>query len=205
MNGTTTFVTRVRARAYAATLVASILISTLSAPRLAQAQEAEGDSPRATSEVAPPPARVVIDPRAIRDWQEGDPIPPGYHPTQRMRKGAVIAGAVTFGVLYFVSVLVAAVGTDYSNANHTGNSVAGLFVPVAGPFITMAQSSSATADVFLVLDGGAQAAGAILLAYGLTSPQTVLVHDANYSRPIVFPRPMLLGKDGAGFGLSGSF
>jgi hypothetical protein len=207
MNCTPTFMIRATcARSRTAAIAASILISTVSLlPRSARADEAEGASPRATTEVAPPPARVVIDPRAIRDWQEGDPVPPGYHPVQRMRKGAVIAGAVTFGVLYFISVLVAAVGTDAANANHSNNDVAGLYAPVVGPFITMARSSLAIADVFLVLDGAGQAAGAILLVYGLTSPQTVLVRDANYGRPVVFPRPMLLGKDGAGLGFSGSF
>jgi hypothetical protein len=148
---------------------------------------------------------VVSDPRVIRDWQEGDPIPAGYHPAQRLRKGAVIGGAVTFGVLYFISVLIAAVGSDTATATHSNNPVAGLFVPVVGPFITMTQSSSATADVFLAIDGAAQAAGAILLVYGLTSPQTVLVRDAKLSAPPLFARPLLLGKDGAGLGAVGSF
>jgi hypothetical protein len=141
----------------------------------------------------------------IRDWQEGEPIPAGYHPVQRTRKGAVIGGAVTFGVLYFISVLIAAVGADTATATHSNNDVAGLFVPVVGPFITMTQSSSATADVFLAIDGAAQAAGAILLVYGLTTPQTVLVRDAKLSPPPLFARPLLLGKDGAGLGLVGSF
>jgi hypothetical protein len=195
------------ARRLTAALVASTMISTIClAPGAARADDTEGDSRRAT-EVAPLPPRVVVisDPRVIKDWQEGEPIPAGYHPVQRMRKGAIVAGAVTFGVLYIISALVAAIGTDTANVTHSNNDVAGLFVPVAGPFITMTQSSSATADVFLVMDGAAQAAGAILLVYGLTSPQTVLVRDAKYSPPLLLPKPMILGRNGAGLGLVGSF
>jgi hypothetical protein len=153
---------------------------------------------------APVDVRASSRPRVITDWQEGETVPPGYHPAQRMRKGAVIGGAVTFGVIYFINVLVAAGGTDYANSNHTSNSVAGLYAPVVGPFITMTQSSSAVADVFLVLDGLAQAGGAVLLLYGLTSPQTVLMRD-DVGRPRLLPQPMLFGSGGAGAGLVGTF
>jgi hypothetical protein len=111
---------------------------------------------------------------------------------------------VTFGVLYLLTALVASVWTDAANSSHTNNPVTGLFVPVVGPFITIAQSSSATADFFLVLDGAAQTAGAVLLIWGLTSPQTLLMRDG-YARPRILPQPMLLGKSGGGLGLSGSF
>jgi hypothetical protein len=194
-------------RRWTAALVASTLISSIClAPGFARADDTDGDSRRAPAEVAPLPPKMIVvsDPRVIKDWQEGEPIPAGYHPVERLRKGAIVAGAVTFGVLYIISALVAAIGTDTANATHTNNDVAGLFVPVAGPFITMTQSSSATADVFLVLDGAAQATGAILFVYGLTSPQTVLVRDAKYSPPLL-PRPMILGRNGAGLGLVGSF
>jgi hypothetical protein len=199
--------------------VISILISISFTPRLAWADGGDTDSRRSTQEVAPPPQRVVMvtdpsnpprvvvvsDPRVIRDWQEGEPVPPGYHPAQRMRKGSIVAGAVTFGVLYFISVLVAAAGTDVANASRSSNDLAGLFVPVIGPFITMTKSSTAMGDVVLVMDGLGQTAGAILLVYGLTQPQTVLVRDAKFSPPPLLPRPILLGKQGAGLGLVGTF
>jgi hypothetical protein len=143
-------------------------------------------------------------PRGAPDWQDGEPIPPGYHPVQRARRAPIIAGAVTFGILYLISVLVAAGGTDDANRNHTGNSLAGLYVPVVGPFITMTQNSSAVGNVVLVLDGAGQAAGAVLLLYGLVAPQTVLVRD-DYGRPKLLPQPMLFGKSGGGIGLSGAF
>jgi hypothetical protein len=143
-------------------------------------------------------------PRIITDWQPGDPIPTGYHPVQRARTGAIVGGAVTLGVLYFMTVFVAAVWTDVANANHESNPVAGLFIPVVGPFVTLTQSSSATADILLAFDGLGQTAGAVLLVWGVTSPRNVLLRDGD-AQPRLVPRPMLLGKNGAGFGLSGTF
>jgi hypothetical protein len=170
----------------------------------ARPTEAPRPADDASARRAPVDVRGSSRPRIITDWQEGETVPAGYHPAQRMRKGAVIGGAVTFGALYFLNVLIAAGGTDAANSTHTSNPVAGLYAPVVGPFITMTQSSSAIADVFLVVDGLAQAGGAVLLLYGLTSPQIVLMRD-DYGRPRLLPQPMLLGRGSAGAGLVGTF
>ena len=39
----------------------------------------------------------------IKDWEEGTPIPYGYHHETRARKGMVIAGSILFGVTYLYS------------------------------------------------------------------------------------------------------
>lgn len=207
-----------RARTWTATSIAlGVMVTTSLSPEIARAQDKEGDAPphRARQAESPSQAPIQVEivrpvsegqnaQRFITDWQEGEPIPPGYHPVQRMRRGPIIAGAVTFGVLYFLNVLIAAGATDAANASHSSSSVNGLYVPVIGPFITMTQTSSATANVFLVLDGAGQAAGAVLLLYGLTSPQTVLKRDA-YGRPTLLPQPILFGRNGGGLGLTGTF
>jgi hypothetical protein len=205
MNRATTFGTCfMSARRRTATwLTAAWISTTIITPGLARAQEVQERGEPARIIVTSPPPQS--GPRMIADWQEGEPIPPGYHPAQRMRTGPIIGGAVTLGVLYFISALVAAGYQDWANAHNESNPAAGLFIPTVGPFITITQSSSAMADVFLVIDGAAQSAGAILLVYGLTSPRTVLMRDNPIGRPMILPKPMLLGKDGAGVGLVGSF
>src|SRR5579864_5122083 len=100
---------------------ASLLIPTWIAtvcitPGLARAQDNQPENRQATVAVAP--VTPAAGPRDITDWQEGEPIPAGYHPSQRMRKGPIIAGAVTLGVLYFISALIAAVSTDVANSDH---------------------------------------------------------------------------------------
>jgi hypothetical protein len=216
----------IHGRAWTAALLAASVIGTTTfsasfaraddeVARPPERAEGAGTSPNRTGDERTrrpdddPSRRVVIEYRSpsiqrAPDWQEGEPIPPGYHPVQRVRKGPVIAGACTFGILYLISVLVAAAGTDVSNSTNTNNSVWGLYVPVVGPFITMTQSSTAVGNVFLVIDGAGQAAGAVLLLYGIVSPQTVLVRD-DYGRPKLLPQPMLFGKSGGGIGLTGTF
>jgi hypothetical protein len=194
-------------RRWTASWLVPIWISTVCmTPGLARAEDNQPEPRPATVIVAPlAPAAAPAGPRVINDWQEGEPIPSGYHPSQRTRRGPIIAGVVTLGVLYFFSALIAAVSQDQADRDHTSNQAAGLYVPAVGPFITMTQSPTATEDFFLVLDGVAQTGAAVLLIYGLTSPQTVLVRDNYASAPRLMPKPMLLGKDGAGLGVVGSF
>ncbi len=148
-----------------------------------------------------PQSVAMSGPRVINDYDEGDPIPPGYHVDTRIRKGLVVGGAVAFGVCYFFSALVAAAGQDSSNGG--SNNESALWIPAIGPFIQMANNSSAIGNVFLVIDGIAQAGGLAMLVGGLVSPKTVLVrNDLGFH---VTPMPMQMGKNGGGFGLAGTF
>src|SRR5579883_1232901 len=183
-------------RTWTAALAAAALTVTMLPGGVAHAQSERAAAP-AQSATAPPTVVVEVNkpvslevrnsPRVITDWEEGEPIPAGYHPVQRLRKGAIVGGAVPFAILYFFSALVAAVAQD----NGGDRSTMGLFVPVAGPFITMTQTSSSVANLFLVLDGLGQGAGAALVVYGLSSPKTVLVRDDQYGAPRLLPRPIL--------------
>src|ERR1700676_408234 len=55
-----------------------------------------------------PQSVALSGPRTIGDWKEGDPVPDGYRTATRVRRSAIIGGAVTFGVLYLLSALAAA-------------------------------------------------------------------------------------------------
>jgi hypothetical protein len=148
-----------------------------------------------------PQSVAMSGPRVISDWEEGEAIPPGYHQSTRIRKGAVIAGSVVFGIFYLISTGVAAAGADV----HPGaaNPEAALWIPGIGPFIQIGSTSSATGDWALAVDGIAQSGGLALLVYGIASPRPVLVRNDLGFR--VVPRPMALGRNGGGFGLVGSF
>ena len=204
-----------RARSLANLTLAAVLTAAVTLPAttaLAQDRDAQssGERAKATDERPVEPTKIQIVgpvsienkklPHAITDWREGEPIPAGYHPAERTRRGPIIAGAVVFGILYVISVLVAGVDQDVSG----GKSGAWLYAPVIGPFATIPESSSSTGTSFLVLDGVGQAAGAVLLVWGISSPQTVLVRDDQLGVRIA-PRPLLLGKSGGGFGFVGSF
>lgn len=155
-----------------------------------------------------PQSVAASGPRRITDWEEGEPIPPGYHPVTRVRKGLIIGGAVTFGVVYLSNVLAAVIHSDACKSlSCTGGSWNALYAPIVGPFIQMGYTSSATGNFFLVLDGLVQAGGVAMLIAGIAAPKTVLVrNDLALSKKFeIKPMPMSFGSGGAGFGFVGKF
>ena len=146
-----------------------------------------------------PQSVAMSGPRFIKDWEEGQPIPYGYHHETRVRKGLVISGSIVFGVLYLYSGFFAAVGADASSGD---NQLGYLAVPVLGPFLEMTKTDSATADYVLMLDGLAQAAGVAMLACGLIYPKHLLVRNDLASMTVV---PMKIGMEGSGLGVVGRF
>jgi hypothetical protein len=66
----------------------------------------------------------------------------------------------------------------------------------------MTRTETATGNVFLAIDGIAQAAGATMLIVGITSPKTVLIRN---DLAEVRVAPMKIGQDGNGLGLVGTF
>jgi hypothetical protein len=147
-----------------------------------------------------PQSVALSGPRIIRDWEEGQPIPYGYHHELRIRKGRVIAGSVVFGVLYLISAYSAAIGEDVADGGQ--NKAGWLFLPVLGPFLEWSQTDSWTLRYMLALDGIAQGVGLTLLITGLLNPQHVLVRNDLASMTVV---PMKIGMDGSGMGLVGRF
>jgi len=139
-------------------------------------------------------------------------VPAGYHVEERARKGMVIAGSVVLGVPWVLGVTIAS-GYDFSNQSGW------LIVPALGPWITIASrktdticsyAGSPTANcpednsvrTLLILDGLTQAAGTIMLVYGLASSKKVITRDFVGSLHFT-PAPM--GKLGYGGVLSGEF
>jgi len=149
----------------------------------------------------PPMMYAPTGPRYIKDWQEGQPIPYGYHPEARARKGLVISGAVLFGVTYLLSTLVASANDN----SYDGNRYTALWIPVVGPFMQLGSSTNASGDdQIFVLDGLAQAAGITMLVLGLAFPRTILVRNDMLSMSFL-PTPMKVGHEGGGLGLIGRF
>ena len=134
------------------------------------------------------------------DDVEGRAVPSGYTAIERPRKHMLYGGLAVFGASYGISALTAAIGQDSSYGGP--NPVAAMWIPVAGPFIEMGQSGSATADVFLVGLGAAQLAGAIAVYYGLTSKQTVFVRNDLVGNVTVGP---MVARGASGVMMSGQF
>jgi hypothetical protein len=150
-------------------------------------------SPYAT---APPPA--PNDAPKQLDYEEGQPIPPGYHLKEKVRVGPVVAGSCTFGVLWLISIFTSTIGTALGD-----DDVRDLWIPVVGPFITIARVDNNRSTPSLAIDGVGQAVGVGLLVWGISSPKTVLLRN-DLAGIEIHATPMVTGKS-AGFGLGGMF
>ncbi len=199
--------------------LASVMVAVLGASSVAHADETDGQPvpqpgyPQGYPQGYPPPqpssgvyvqaqvryAPPMEEPPEEMNYVEGQPIPYGYTRVEKARKGLVIAGAVTFGVVYGFSAAFGAIGEDLRNANETRTNTSSMWIPIAGPFLQMKDTSTSTGKLFFFNVGLAQTAGALMLVYGLTSPRTLLVRNDQLS---VVP---MLSKDASGMMVSGRF
>ncbi|HEY3808153.1 MAG TPA: hypothetical protein VGL61_36490 [Kofleriaceae bacterium] len=147
-----------------------------------------------------PQSVALSGPFEITDVEPGEVAPNGYTAVQRPRKRLLQGGLAMLGMAYGLSALTAAIGQDTSDGGQ--NPVAALWIPVAGPFIELGQSSSATADVLLVGLGGVQLAGAIMTYYGLTTKKTVFVRNDLVGGLTIAP---MVARGASGMSLSGHF
>ncbi|HET9622585.1 MAG TPA: hypothetical protein VFP84_14535 [Kofleriaceae bacterium] len=146
-----------------------------------------------------PQSVALSGPEEIEPIDDNRRAPAGYTPVFRKNRHLIVGGAVTLGVTYTVSSLVAAIGSDVGNGH---NDVAALWIPVAGPFVQLGSTSSSTAKFFLVGLGGAQLAGAIMLFSGLSSNHRVFVRNDLVGDLAIGP---LTAKGAQGLALSGRF
>lgn len=136
-------------------------------------------------------------PRYITDWQEGTPIPYGYHQQTRARRGLIVAGTIVFGVTYLYTANLAS-----ESPNFGGTDESLLWIPVVGPLLQMTQTGSTLGNGALILDALAQASGVAMFIAGLIYPRTILVRNDLASMTVV---PMKIGMEGSGLGLVGRF
>lgn len=173
-----------------------------------------GQPPPGYGEPPPPPGYgappELVGPREI-DYEEGDEIPPGYRKHSKIRKGLVIGGAVTFGALYILTIIVAGVADSFArselDSDPNQDRWVPLFIPAVGPFITIGTvEASPGGAVPLVLDGLGQCAGLAMFIAGLAAQQTVLRRVASDEEPAptISFTPMI-AQDRTGLGLTGTF
>jgi len=150
----------------------------------------------------------------VLPYEEGRPIPSGYHLEERPRQGAVVTGFILTGIPYGMG-LIAAFTSEFANKS------AYLALPWAGPWLTLgaresrcsgsSTSTEGESDTMecaedamvitgLIIDGILQAVGGALLLAGYLAPSEELVRDG-----VAFG--VVPARVGSGHGLSaiGSF
>lgn len=147
-----------------------------------------------------PQSVALSGPEEIDEWDRSRPVPMGYTAVERTRRHLIVGGAVTLGVSYGISALVAAIGEDARDGGT--NEVGAMWIPVLGPWIQFADTDTSTGRFFLAGLGGAQVAGAIMLYYGMTTKDHVLVRNDLVSSLRVTP---MVAPGASGMALSGRF
>ena len=192
--------------------LAGLLLVILGVARRASAQPgATPPPPYPPSPVAPPsgapsqaypPARRPL----VLPYNPGGAPPPGYHLEENPRKGLIVAGALTLGVPYLISLTIG--GASRHEADRW------LLLPVIGPVGTLTYGTrncdrdvdalKCTANILIVVglafDLAAQTAGAILLTMGFVFPKKQWVNDYDVARqtPPPFTWSVVPRFDGAG-------
>lgn len=156
---------------------------------------------------APPgyaPPKQDPGPRVL-PHEEGEPVPPGYHLDTRIRKGLVIGGAVTFGVMYLITAFTGALLDSADELAGNTNMFVPLYVPAVGPFIAIGTTGATAGGAFmLALDGVVQCGGLAMGIAGIAAPQSIIVrNDADVSKPSFKVTPMAVGQGGMGLGIVG--
>jgi hypothetical protein len=134
-------------------------------------------------------------------YEDGDPVPPGYVVETSVKRGLVIAGSVTLGSLWVLSIISGAIIVDFGDSDEGWP----LFIPVVGPFIaigTTHSSNSATSSVLLGINGAGQAAGLAMLIAGLVLENKVLRYRG---AALEIGPSVQVGAHGTAFGLDGTF
>jgi len=136
-------------------------------------------------------------PPATLPYEEGESVPLGYQVKTRPVRALVIAGSVTFGVTYLLSLLTAATVLAANPDSSGSKSLTPLFAPVVGPFITIGTvKADGAGSLWLVLDGLAQTAGAVMLIYSLAAEEKYL-HRAPQTAAELLSHPMVLVGPGS--------
>jgi hypothetical protein len=190
-----------RLEGIAGAAVAAALV--LGAARPAQADEQPAPVDRAAA--APAPAPIQVEPRT---------------PTRYVRKtstGLEVGGAVLFGAGYLGAVVTGALfvsgnngcsgytigsqPTVYTCPNGNAQIASGLlFVPVAGPFMAaLAYREPTWSASWALVDGIAQAGGALMIIWAATHPREVPVYDQ------AFQLAPLAARQGGGVQALGRF
>ncbi|KYG01523.1 hypothetical protein BE21_05970, partial [Sorangium cellulosum] len=135
-------------------------------------------------------------------FKEGEPAPQGYRLETQKSRRLLVAGSIVLGTAWALAALTA--GSILSEGESEAGSYAPLFVPVGGPFITLATGEDVdfsddggrVAGSLVLLNGLTQVTGFALLVAGLASnPKVWVRHDIPRNTSLHAPE-LLVGPTG---------
>jgi hypothetical protein len=145
----------------------------------------------------PPAAPVATLPDEL-PYEEGQPVPAGYHYNSKPRVGLIIAGSVTFGISYSLTAFVTLIVGAFR-----GTQAQPMYIPVIGPLVEGIRSPGALP--VLGLSTLLQGAGVGMLVAGIVAKREFLERNGSSSQkespyalkpswtPILGPRMVGIG------------
>ncbi|NUQ77413.1 MAG: hypothetical protein HUU21_28075, partial [Polyangiaceae bacterium] len=151
--------------------------------------------------VAPPPRPPAADGPAILEYDESKPVPAGYRVVKRSRLHIAAIGGGIFILGYVPALYVALIGSAVDSAG-ADSGLDPLYIPAAGPFITISTAEAEGAGIFwLMVMGVVQTGGLATGIAGLVMPDEKVLYR-NDVRIRVAP---YVTATGSGIGLQGTF
>jgi hypothetical protein len=145
-------------------------------------------------------------------WRPGQPAPDGYHVETKPDVKTIKRGVTMLVAFWLISVLAgAALNENEKPAPEDDNGVepgdwSTLYIPIAGPFLTMKNTSTKQAGwPLLLIDGLLQSTGVIMIGVGFANRKEYLERNtAARFVPKLRLEPMV-GPHSAGLSVTSSF
>ncbi len=167
----------------------------------------QGGYPGWGSEQAPMAVGPDGRPRLLPLEMKYDPdkgVPPGYRLTERRRTSVAVAGGSIFGGLWIASAIAGGVMED--GGRYNGRHGWPMYIPVLGPFITIASyEASAGGATPLAFLGLGQAAGVATFIYGMVSREKILKYQFAETTGLQISPVAAPLENGGYAGLQGTF
>ena len=124
-----------------------------------------------------PPVIEVSGPR-VKSYTLGDEVPFAYHLEQRASYPLIFTGAMVLSSFYHAQVVLTLGAGAFSRGGFGGTAPKAGFVPLAGPYILIAnKQTDEGVRIFSVAFGAGQTIGMALLVAGIVYRPLVLVRD----------------------------
>jgi len=159
-----------------------VTLAALAVPQLALADDEPQPQPTQTQQLAADPNGYVT-PHAVP--YEGGAIPQNAYIDKRPNMAFIGTGIGLFSASYLGALIYGLSTCSAQEACRQGSGF--LYIPIVGPFITMATAPTTGGAALAGFDGGVQVLGAALAITGFLAPKKFVVWQSKTASVSVMP------------------
>jgi len=162
----------------------SILLAALAAIAVPTTALADDEQPQQATDPS-----GYITPHAVP--YEGGAIPENAYLERRPNLAFIGTGAGLFGASYLGALIYGLSTCSAQEACRQGSGF--LYIPIVGPFITMATAPTTGGSALAGFDGGVQLLGAALMVTGFIAQKKFVVWQSKHASMTITPAPIGAG------------